>query len=228
MDICKNCGSELNGAEVCQKCGTKVAEEVNDSVSDMERRNIKGFIKMIVAIVIIAACYFFFFGGRGYETTAKQYVNAIRKGDASKIVSLLPKKYSDYVVKYKFDGDKGDYIDNRQELLDNLKDTLSDNDIEITDIKFKIDDRYVADKDDLKSIRKLRKLGTTKKAMSLDIELTAKVDDEEKYASFDLILVKLGRSWYVYDSYSPDGFAGLEAFKSFCNQTETATEIPGE
>jgi len=226
MDICKSCGSELNGSDICPSCGAKASGD--NAVSAQDRRSGKGFIKMAVFIVIIAVCYFLFFGGRGYETTAKQYVNAIRNGDAKKIVSLLPQKYSDYIAKYKFGGSKGDYIKNRQELLDDLKKTLSDKDIKITDVKFKIDDKYVADKEDLKSVRKLRKLGTAKKAMNLDIELTVKIDGEEKYASFDLILVKLGRSWYVYDSYSPDGFAGFAEFKSFSDMAEEDSETPEE
>ena len=146
MEFCKSCGSELNGSDICPNCGAKTVEAGNNTVPNLEKRSRKGYIKMAVVIVIIAACYFLFFGGRGYETTAKQYVNAIRKGDAKKIVSLLPQKYSDYIAKYKFDGDKKEYIENRQGLLDDLKEALSDNDIKITDVKFEIDDKYVADK----------------------------------------------------------------------------------
>jgi len=228
MDICKSCGSELNGSDICPNCGAKAVQEGNNTVPAPEKRSGKGFIKLAVAIVLVAVCYFLFFGGRGYETTAKQYVNAIRKGDAKKIVSLLPKKYSNYIVKYRFDGDKSDFIDNRQVLLDDLKDAFSENDIEITDVKFEIDDKYVFDKDDLKEIRELKKLGAAKKAMRVNVELTLKIDDEEKYASFDLILVKFGRSWYVYDTYSPDGFTGFNAFKSFCDKVEEPVQTTEE
>lgn len=225
MEICKKCGSELSDSGFCTKCGAGVADEESNAVSDREKKKGKSFIKSIVVVAIIVACYIVFFGGRGYRTTVQQYVNAIKNGNASKIVSLLPTKYADHIIRNNFKGDRQDFIDSRQMLLDELQEQFSAKNIDITKVKYSIDDKYSFDKDDLKAVKQKRKMGSAKKAMKVDIELSANVNGKEKYASFGLILVKFGRSWYVYDTGAADGIAGLDAFQALCYGTEIPTGI---
>lgn len=213
MDFCTKCGSELDGSDICPKCGAKVEKEAaaESSTAPSADKGNKGIIKAIVAIVIIVACCFILFGGRSYKSAVKDYINAYKKGDAKKIVSLMPEKYVNHMIKYGYEGDKEKLIEELKDSWeDDIKGKFEDKDVDINKVKFEIDDKHVYEKDDLRALRKEEKMGAVKKAIRADVEFSVKDDaGDMKYSSADVMLVKIGRSWYVV----PNGEVG-DAFQA--------------
>lgn len=129
MRYCTNCGSELGDTKFCTKCGTKVETDyrdtafVNNNVSRHKKANRFIPIVAILSIVAIVALCFFIFTRRSYKSLVKTYVDASMKGDAKKLVSLLPEGRVQYMIDSWYD-DKDEIIEDLQEDLDDSLDQV--------------------------------------------------------------------------------------------------------
>ena len=154
-----------------------------------KKRSIIGILAFVIVLAISTGCLFGC-GGNSYKSVAKSFAEAFKKGDAKKIVSLMPEKVVKKIVKDKFDGDKEDMIDSLQSLLDEFADT---------EMSYEIGEFEDLDEDKVEELEDEIKSGYDVKlnieaAKSVEIEFT--YDDYEDEGEF--ILIKVGNSWYLY------------------------------
>ena len=205
MEFCTNCGSELNGAAFCTNCGAKVESAPatatgNNALLEKfnENKNLiiagaAALLVIIIAIIAFASC------SGGYKSTLKAYMNAYKKGDAKRIVELMPEK----LVKKM--GGKSDVEDRIEESLDYQLDNLEDNDGDIKKMSYKISDVDKMDADDIKDLnREIKNYWGTKldikQAYEVEVEVTIPIDGDKETEDFEVTLVKIGRKWYFLRS----------------------------
>lgn len=231
MDFCKNCGSEIKGTKFCTKCGTKVEEapappamEFPADIGSMsfgmpEKKKSKGGLIAIIisAVVVVAlvATYFLwgdqilgmFGGGKGGksspESVAEAFMGAFKKCDAEGIVDLMPKEVVKKSVEEEFDGDKEEMIKDIQDALDKAKDSIEDQGVKMSKIKYEIVDVEDVDEDDIEELNEALKDQdvdlTIKDAKTVEIELSypSEDEDEDETVPLKIGVIKIGNSWYL-------------------------------
>ena len=161
--------------------------------------------KRRIAIFIVILIAFFAFGNRGYKTTVKQYVAASMNGNGRKVVSLMPKNYITSAIS------QGEYRNKREMIKD--YNTILEQNIDSFDNSFgkkwkytyKITDVYKYTKSDIEGFITISNYGylfSKAKAMKeVSYELKVYGNGYESTTTEKLLLVKLGRKWYVADAY---------------------------
>lgn len=205
MRYCTNCGGELGNTQFCTKCGTKVEstyEEtnfVNNNTSSHRKANKFIPIIAILVIVAIATSGFYIFGGRSYKSLVKTYVDASMKGDAKKLVSLLPEGRVQYMIDSWYD-DEDAIIEDLQEDLDDslnqVKDILGDDykvSYNILDERDYEESEFAEFKEDY--LNDYNTKISAAKELTVELVVSAKGKESSKNVTFTA--VKIGHSWYI-------------------------------
>ncbi len=207
--FCGKCGAKNDDSAVfCAECGAPVqaAAPVAPAASDipanpvgskpgftLNNRNI-GIIAVaaVAAIVLLITC-FFIFGGRSYKAVVKDYFKATEKADAKLMMDLLPDDLIKSVMKEE-DMTKKEMTEELQESLDMLHKYYDE-----VEISYEIEDTEEFDKDDLKDLKEdYKEYGVkVKDAMIVEVEVTMELDGDERTQTMELVLIKVGGSWYL-------------------------------
>ena len=205
MKFCANCGNQINGEKFCTKCGASVCSGSESSVhinnANKPKKSVLGKLIVAIAVMGIIVVAFFVLTGRSYEALIKDYVDASIKGDAEKIISLMPDSFIDYIAEEEYDGNKDDMIFDLEDYLDDIVDKIEDYDIDISKISYEIvevEDMENDDIDDLEDEYRRAKLDI-KEGKRLEVELKIPINGKEQTDSIYLDVVKIGRSWYIID-----------------------------
>lgn len=205
MKFCTNCGKPINGEKFCTKCGASVSSGSESPVyvnnANKPKKRVLGKLIVVIVVIGIIVAAFFLLKGRSYEALIKDYVDASIKGDAEKIISLMPDSFIDYIAEEEYDGDKDDMISDLEGYLGDIVDKIEDYDIDISKISYEIvevEDIEDDDVDDLEDEYRRAKLDI-KEGKRLEVELKIPVNGKEQTDSIYLDVVKIGRSWYIID-----------------------------
>ncbi len=210
--FCTNCGTEMGNEQFCVNCGAKATDNIvvpnysvgNKIASNNNQKGIFAAVIAVVLVIIIAVGGVFTFGGRSYKSTVKQYITASIKGDAKKIVSLLPKKLVDYAVKDNYDGDKKKFIEYVEKELKTYTDMMDEYGIKPSSVSYEITKEEDMDDDDIEDYEELFeeagvKNAKIKKGKTVTVKLKVPVDGKTQSTSIKLGVIKVGSSWYMID-----------------------------
>lgn len=226
--FCGNCGSQNpDGAANCSVCGAPLTpdqppKKAGFDLASMDRNKLIGFC-VIAAVVLVALILVLvlIFGGRSDTATLKQYVKAAYDMDAKKIVNLYP----DVLIKVNAEEEDISKKESKEELIDDLQDDLQDlsdryDDIDFDEIKsLKVEIRK-EDKATKKEVREANERFEDEYDMSLnakemkqvEIKITGKYDgDKFSIRVSNIVMVKIGGSWYLMGEDCDDLFSTLRA-----------------
>ncbi len=207
MNFCTNCGNKLNGTKFCTKCGAKVEVMLedtsfeNDPASVTPKSNKIVPVIAILAVIAFAVSGFFMFSGRSYKSLIKTYVNASMKGDAKKLVSLLPEGRVQAMI--------DDWYDDKKAIIEDIQEELDDYLAQIENklgndyhISYEIVDERDYKGSELAEFKKdyLNEYNTkisAAKESTVNLTVSAKGKENSEHASFTGTAVKIGRSWYI-------------------------------
>lgn len=207
MKFCEFCGAPMeDNVNFCGSCGKKQTEEAVEMAATSKKAG--GFdlknAPVIGAAVVVVLILFLLFGGRGPEKTAKQFMKAVVRGNAKKVVKLLPK---DMVKEMMDEADMS-----KKELVEELDESLDEYKEEYLDgykFSYEVDDVDDIEGEELAELKDyLKMMGIpkkkVKKAKEVEIEVTRREKgadrDEEETESESVIVVKIGRNWYIATS----------------------------
>lgn len=152
-------------------------------------------IKKILVIVLGIALVVWLFGGRSAKKTAKQYIEALYAGNASKCASLMTEKAIEDTgapTKKVFISDLNDALDDLQEEYQNIYGSKWKYSVKVIDIyDYDAGDAY----DDQPA--KMVELKITHKGSGL---LNKKEGEERQ----QVLVVKQGLKWYVANIYQKE------------------------
>lgn len=209
--FCGKCGAQnLENATFCKECGAPLNSTSSISTGSDEK-NVQtnqaagkknqtiGIAAVAAAAIVAIIIVISLFGGRGYKSAARKFVDAAFTANGKALVSLFPNA----VVKYACEDEDMTKKELTQYFTEGLEDYLET-----------VDDYYdnwnysqkIAEVEDFstKELKSLRedyedefdvKIKAAK-TVTIDITITAD-DDTEVLNSFDIIVIKIGNSWYV-------------------------------
>ncbi len=203
MKFCEFCGAPMeDNVNFCGSCGKKQTEEAVEVAATPKKAG--GFdpknVPVIGAAVVVVLVLFLLFGGRGPEKTAKQFMKAVVRGNAKKIVKLMPKDVVKETLE-ETDMTKKELIEELDESLEYFSEYLED-----YKFSYEVDDVDNITGEELKELKdELKEMGVSKKkvkkAKEVEVEMTVREKgaskDEEETNSLTIIVVKIGRNWYV-------------------------------
>ena len=203
MKFCEFCGAPMeDNVNFCGSCGKKQTEEAVEAAATPKKAG--GFdpknVPVIGAAVVVVLVLFLLFGGRGPEKTAKQFMKAVVRGNAKKIVKLMPKDVVKETLE-ETDMTKKELIEELDESLEYFSEYLED-----YKFSYEVDDVDNITGEELKELKdELKEMGVSKKkvkkAKEVEVEMTVREKgaskDEEETNSLTIIVVKIGRNWYV-------------------------------
>lgn len=223
--FCANCGNQIaDGAKFCASCGaaTEAAPQneapaqqaapqqftptqqyapAQQSAPKASSDKKIGMIAAGIVAVIVVILAVLIFGGRGPKATANKFLKATFNGNAKQVVSVMPKKLVKAMIEDDYHGDKKDMLEDLDDSLDEMLDYFDEMDLKY---KFKITDIDKLDKDETEEYEEDLNSGydtniKIKKTKVVTVEMTVKskeLDQKEK-TEFDIIVGKIGSSWYV-------------------------------
>ena len=188
------------------------AETINGNENNGKENNVIKFLKekkkllviIVIAIIIICVLYNMFFNVKSkVSNVVKQYVSAVSKLDAKKIVKLT-EPYGTYVLA-KLDED--DYED----FWDEYKDFVKEKDDDYDDVKDEYEDSLDKDaledaKEDLEDLMddrtiKVKKIKSVKKVCKNLYKVKAKIKatdgDDEATNDMEFYVMKKGLKYYI-------------------------------
>lgn len=205
MKFCEFCGAPMeDNVNFCGSCGKQQTEEAVVT-TEPAKKSVKldpKNIKVIGAAVVVVLVLFFIFGGRGPEKTVKQYMKATLKGNAKKIVKLMPKDMVDEALE-QADMSKKEFIEELDEMLDEAVEYMED-----YKVSYEIDDVDDIKGEELSELKdELKEMGVAKKKVKAAKEVEVEMSIREKGASKDeamsnsmtVTVIKIGRNWYLAD-----------------------------
>lgn len=223
--FCGNCGSQNpDGATKCAVCGAPLTEEKKDGKSDkggdilakvglsgMDKNKLTGYAVIAAVALVLVILLIVLFSGRSDTSTLKQYVKAAYDMNGKKIVSLTPKVLVDVYADQQDISKK----DAKEELIDEMNDTLKDLDKRYSGVDFdevkslKVEIRKVEDTYSKKQLRDFNEsfedmydMKINAKAVKIvEIKVSGKYDGDKFDFKTTVMIVKIGGSWYIM---SPD------------------------
>lgn len=199
--FCRSCGAQnKDDAAFCLSCGAPLSSTgAEASVPAVARQAKKPNVMVIgiaaVAVVVIVALVMLM-GGRSEKDVIKKLVKGINKGDAKSIVALIPDEVIEEsgMTKKKMTNNLEDSLDEMRDEFDDMYDKWS--------ISYKILDSEDYSKKELKNLNERYEDYydvdiDIKAAKTMNVKLTAKLDDDTESNTVDLIVIKVGRSWYL-------------------------------
>lgn len=218
--FCKNCGSEMNDQEVfCANCGAEnevVADENKDVVATVKEKlspKTIGIVAVVLALLIVLIAIF---GGNGWKKALDNKFDVSYKGKASKIKSLAPNQYWEWLEDEtgdSFSELKKEYKEEWKDAKDDIKDEWGSN----LRYSFKKEDKKVLSKKKTEKIAEALedkydiKARSVKKVIEVEGELTIKGSKKKDTNDTTLTFAKVGGKWYpiYYYEFSGNVYAGF-------------------
>ena len=204
--FCGKCGANnTDNAEFCAECGAKLnggqtIENASDTLRNSSDKNRKvGMIAMAFIAVVVILIAFLLFGGRSYEETVEQFINAQFEADAEDIVKLIPDEMVDYILEEEgYDSDEIDEFidegnDKIQEQLDYIEKYLGE-DWNISYEILSVEELSGSDLEDLRDDYEDIDVKVSA-AKIVEIQLTIKAEDMENSNTMEIPVIRVGRSW---------------------------------
>jgi len=202
--ICTNCGAQnASGARFCGSCGAKMEPEVKKTPAKTGLSGAQGFLKanrkligMIAAVLAVVLLFSMVFGGRGYKKTVNKFMDSLLDMDAKGMIEMMPDKLlktlmeeEGYTKKELIEElqDELDYGMSYMEMIDDLK------------LKHKIVGAEDMSKEDLRYLKDMySEIGIKVSAAKVvEVELTVKAMGMTQSETLELMVIKIGRSWYI-------------------------------
>ncbi len=226
--FCRKCGTENpDDARFCSNCGEQMSSGISMDNGQQEnptpppmgqpvqmpshkpkgKRN--GAVVAIVAVVVVAliASAVFFtrvigIGGRSYEDTIDEMVEAVNDADIEAFLNLVPKKVIIHMLEQEgYTGSKKELLEQAQELLQNEWNNSQGSALisEAIDVDYEILDAEDIKGDDLKSLKKEYKEAGVRVSAAKNVSVKFTIDAFG--FSQDMIqnvpLIKVRGSWYL-------------------------------
>ena len=201
--FCGMCGAEnKEGAKFCEKCGAPINKgQKRDEINATNQNKKVGMIAVAVLAVVIVVALFSLFGGRGYESTVKEYFNATMDGDAKAVVNLIPKKVMEKELKNEgYDEDEMDmFIEEGEKQLQDTLDSIEDAMGKDWKMTYEIKETEDVTGRELKEIKDDYEGYDidVSEAKKVEVEMKVKAKENENSHTVRLHLIKIGRSWYL-------------------------------
>lgn len=202
--ICTNCGAQnASGARFCGSCGAKMGPEVKKTPAKTGLSGAQGFLKanrkligMIAAVLAVVLLFSMVFGGRSYKKTVNKFMDSLLDMDAKGMIEMMPDKLlktlmeeEGYTKKELIEElqDELDYGMSYMEMIGDLK------------LKHKIVGAEDMSKEDLRYLKDMySEIGIKVSAAKVvEVELTMKAMGMTQSETFELMVIKIGRSWYI-------------------------------
>ena len=224
--FCRKCGTENpNDARFCSNCGTPMSSGVamdngqsENPTSTAERpepmpRKPKGkhsgVIIAIVAVLVvslIASAVFFTrvigIGGRSYEDTIDEMVEAVNDADIEAFLKLIPKEVIIHVLEQEgYTGSKKELLEQAQELLQNEWNNSQGSTLisEAVDVDYEILDAEDVKGDALDSLKEEYKAAGVRvsAAKNVSVRFTIEAFGFSQDTIQNVPLIKVRGSWYL-------------------------------
>lgn len=199
---CSACGAPLNKAAVPP---TNDRESVPEKHLAGKRNRIIIIVAALASVLVLAIVLITVLGGGSYKSTIKKYIDATFEGDGTAVLALIP----DEVVEAICDN----YGLSREAVTEDYSSRLQlfikgfDYEFEKWDYSFDILNVEDYSKKDLESLCEHYEAFydlTIDAAKTVTIEFSIKANGEKKPAnSFDMVVIKIGRSWYLEERSVP-------------------------
>ena len=210
--FCTKCGAQnANSAQFCIKCGEKIgtgtAVPAKPAVSGPVglRKDNRKLITMIAAAVAVILLFSLVFGGRGYKKTVSNFMDAFIDLNAKGMVNMLPDKVLQKALE-----EEGYSKNDLKFLIAELQDEL-DSSMSYVDMfgDYKLDYKILGaqdvSKERLSYIKEnYSEIGVkVSAAKTVEVEMTIDVMGRSQTETVDIVVIKIGRSWYI-DAESMD------------------------
>lgn len=204
--FCTKCGAQNdNGAKFCIKCGEKLentAVAVRKTGSTEVLSLLQSNRKLVAAVAGVLAVILLFslvFGGRGWRKTADKFMDAFMDLDAKGMVELMPDKVLDMALE-----ESGYSKNDLKFLISELQDEL-DSAMAYVEMfgDYKMDYKILGaedvDPEDLLYLKEqYSEIGVKiSGAKEVEVEITIEVMGMSQTETVDLVVIKVGRSWYI-------------------------------
>lgn len=160
----------------------------------------------VFIIIIIILALILLFGNKSYKTTVKQYVTATMQGNGKKVVNLMPKQYIELAIVQGSYNNKSDMIDDYNNTLNQTIESFDEAFGDKWKYKYNITDVYKYNKSDIKGFITISNYGhllpKIKAIREVSYELCVYSNDYESTTTETILLIKLGRKWFVADAYN--------------------------
>lgn len=204
--FCTKCGAQNdNRAKFCIKCGEKL-ESTGVTVTKSGPPALNGLLqdkrKLITVIAGALAVILLFslvFGGRGWKKTANKFMEAFTELDAKGMVEMMPDKLLEKALE-----EEGYSKKDLKFLIEELQDEL-DSAMGYMEmfgeykLDYKVRGAEDVSKDDLADLKEMySELGIkVSGAKEVEVEMTIEVMGMSQSESLELVVIKIGRSWYI-------------------------------
>ena len=198
--FCKMCGAPMNSVP---KAANVSASVPFDSDRTNKKNRIIGIAVVAALAVIVLVGALALFGGREYQSTATQFVEASLHADAKALVKLIPDEVLDFALdELGYDRDDMKYA--LEEISEELESAIDELDSYLGD-DWDISYQTLGAKDisgqDLRDLKKDYRNADMdldiSGAKKVTIKMTVKADDLESSNTVEIPVIKIGRSWYL-------------------------------
>ena len=160
------------------------------------------FVVAGVAILLVIILAVFLFSGRSYEKVVDQYFKAVFSGDAEQIVKLVPEEIWNYALE-EYDGDEEEVLDSMQRMLEYAYDTLEgyaeDYGVDLSKLSYEIVSENSMSRKDIQEIEDNYDDIDLEIDEGKELEVELSLPEEANTGTLTITVVKIGRSWYLYD-----------------------------
>jgi len=211
--FCEKCGAQVpENSKFCEKCGAvmEVAQVPQIPVAEKPPRKplsrfLIGGIAVAMAAILVAVIVAVSMIGASditYRNLVNKHVQAMIDGDSRAMVSTLPRSWVNILILGEYGGDRDEFYEELDEEIGYLKRQIRENDMEVTweivDIA-EMDENTENELEMLEDMMGMR-IGDCR-IVTIDLHTT--MDGETKTKEEQIILGKVGLSWYVIN---PMGF----------------------
>lgn len=203
---CTKCGAQnAPGARFCGTCGEKLGPEAKTSskpgVADVQGflKNNRKLVGVIAAALAVVLLFSLVFGGRGYKKTVKNFMDSVMDMDAKGMVEMLPDEVLEVALE-----EEGYTKKDLKRLISELQEEL-DYSMSYVDMfgDYKMDYKILSaedvSKEDLSYLKEMYSEIDVKVsgAKEVEVELTIEVMGMSQSETLELVVIKIGRSWYI-------------------------------
>lgn len=204
--FCTKCGAQNdNSARFCIKCGEKLEStavtvtKANPTALANLTKDKRGLITVIAGVVAVIMLFSLIFGGRGYKKTVSNFMDAFMDLDAKGMVEMMPDKVLDKVLEEQGYG-KNDLKFLIAELQEELDDSMAYMGM-FGELKMDYEILGAEDvpKEDQSFLREqYSEIGVKISDVKVvEVEITVEVMDMTQSETVEVVVIKIGRSWYI-------------------------------
>lgn len=202
--FCGKCGAEnLDGAVFCKECGATLnGREATVSPASTGKRNKKiGILAVVVVAVVVILLLAVLLGGRSYQETVDEYVDAQLSANMGAVMELVPDEVIDYMLAREgysqedFDTMLAEATEDVREQLDAYDDHFGAD----WEVSYQILRVVEANEEELAELQAYYDAIGVKvsDAKTVEVELTIQGSQSKMSNTMDIDVMKSGRSWYL-------------------------------